>query len=120
MADITLGNLYDFNKNAMNTLKPLDTFILNRQIEDIAITMLVGDKYWMLLNKELGDYSIFHIENENINWISKEVRETILNRGKIISIDKTEDGIAFEIWIKIDEECFVYYLFGYDSAIIKC
>lgn len=120
MAEISLGTLYDFNKTAISKLKPLEAIELNKKIEDIAICFLAGDSYWMLLNKELGDYSIFFVESEQINWITKEIRETLQNRGSIISIDKTDDGMAYEIWIRIDNKDYVYYLFGYNYGIIKC
>ena len=38
----------------------------------------------------------------------------------LLSFEKTEDGIAFEIWLRINEEIFVYYLFPYNEAVLVC
>ena len=38
---------------------------------------------------------------------------------KVQLIDRTEDGVAIEIWISIDGESFVYYFFPYDAGVIE-
>ena len=117
MAEITLGTLYDFNKQAMKNEKFLDQYALERKIKD-AIDTIATKEYWMLLNNERKDYSVFKIENpENI---LDEFYETLTNRGNVVSFDKLKDG-NFEIWIRDfdTEENFVYYLFDYTFGIIK-
>lgn len=122
MAEITLGNLYDFNKSAMAQFIPLDTISFNRETEsamkEIYKKAKSGNCYWMLLNNERKDYTVFIIET--FEGSLDEFRPTLLNRGQVLSIDKQEDE-NYEIWIRDPEtkENFVYYLFDYSFGIIK-
>lgn len=124
MAEINLGTLYDFNKEAMKNEKPLDPIIFNRKVQDIAQNMFnfldnCGDQYWMLLCHERRDYTLFNIiAAVNAEPIVEELKPTLTNRGQILSI--AERG-AWEIWIRDieTEENFVYYLFQYDKGVIE-
>ena len=115
--EIDLGiTLYDVNKDLMAKENPLDPIDFNKKIKEVSET-IAKKEYWMLLCNERKDYSVFKIEN--INNITKELTETITNRGQVISIDKQEDG-NYEIWIRdnITKENFAYYLFDYSFGII--
>lgn len=122
MSEITLGNLYDFNKQAIANEPPLDMIEFNidtdNLISDIMAQAVKGHKYWMLLNNERKDYTVFILLTKE--GTLKEFRETLQNRGQVISIDKQEDN-NYEIWIREPEtqENFVYYLFDYTFGIIK-
>ena len=125
MADINLGNLYDFNKEAMKNEKPLDPIMFNTKTQKVAeeIWELMedcGDQYWMLLCHDRRDYTLFNILGAvDADPIVKELRPTLLNRGQVISIDKQPND-AWEIWIRDSEnENFVYYLFQYDNGVIE-
>lgn len=126
MAEVNLGTLYDFNKEAMKNEKPLDPIMLNVKVEEVAedIWDVVDDcglQYWMLLCHDRRDYTLFNIMGaENAELIVKELRPTLLNRGQVISIAKQPDG-AWEIWIRDIEtdENFAYYLFQYDNGVIE-
>ena len=48
------------------------------------------------------------------------LKECLMNRGEVLEIEKVEETNAFEIWLRIDDEPFCYYLFPYDEAIIEC
>ena len=122
MAEITLGNLYDFNKQAMKQEKPLDIIALNIALEklskDLYERSVQGKVYWMLLSNERKDYTVFIILTEK--GFLNELLPTLQNRGQVLSIDKQDDG-NYEIWIRDPEteENFVYYLFDYSFGIIK-
>jgi hypothetical protein len=76
----------------------------------------------MLLCRERYDFTLFNLLNKNDLSLAsgiKELKECLENRGAIISIDLTENKDAYEIWIKIDDEPFVYYLFPYDLGVIE-
>ena len=125
MAEVNLGTLYDFNKEAMKNEKPLDAIKFNLLTTDIAKIMQEeldkDNHYWMLLCNERKDYSVFNIiATEEIDPIVNDLRTTLYNRGFILSIDKEENN-AWEIWIRDVEssENFVYYLFQYDTGIIE-
>ena len=121
MADINLGNLYDFNKEAMKNENPLDPIQFNLKTNEIAIELQEREsQYWMLLCHERRDYTIFNIiACQDHKDIECELKPTLLNRGTIISIEKQPDE-NWEIWIRDSEnENFVYYLFPYDNGVIE-
>ena len=76
----------------------------------------------MLYCKELSDITIFHMyETQNPNPPALAAKECIgccTDRGEVISIEEQPDK-NFEIWIRINDEPFVYYLFPYDNAVIE-
>jgi len=122
MAEVTLGTLYDFNKQAM-----LQEPILTVAEKSIAIDQLVEEllnnisaKAYMCLNNERRDFTIFL--NTKIpkmkGHVKNDIREFIDNRGDLISIEKQENG-AYEIWIRDNDECFCYMFFDYTNAIIE-
>ena len=125
MAELNLGTLYDFNKEAMKNEKPLDPIMFNKKTQEVAKNIWeniehYSFQYWMLLCHDRRDYTLFNILNiKNTESIIKELRPTLLNRGKIISIDK-QPNEAWEIWIRDDnDENFAYYLFPYDIGVIE-
>ena len=109
--------LYDMNKQAMAQEPPLDQILFNIKMKEIADVM-AKKEYWMLLNNERKDYTVFKVNNP-ANIID-EVSITLTNRGQIISIDKQEDG-NYEIWVRDydTKENFVYYLFDYTFGVVK-
>lgn len=123
---ITLGNLYELNKQALAKSNPLTEEEINNtkpQIEEWFNWQIDG--YAILLCRERYDFTIFHLyEKANPNPPAvavSELIETLNNRGQILSIERdvTNDK-AWEIWIKIENEIFAYYLFNCDDWIIEC
>ena len=122
---ISLGTLYDMNKQLVSQVaKPLNHLELaaiQEKIEDWFNWNI--DTYAMLLCHERRDYTIFHLyekENENPPAIAaKELILCLLDRGKVLSIDENEDK-AWEIWLRINNQPYCYYLFKYDEAVIEC
>lgn len=129
--EIEMGTLYDFNKAAM-LQEPILTIeeIENKKKELENWFNWIIDGYAMLLCKERVDYTLFHLyEKQNPNppkIAADELIAALQNRGVIISIDKhnilseDEHNTSWEIWINIDNEAFVYYLFQADSMVIEC
>lgn len=118
MAEITLGNLYEFNKQAMNNEKPLDPIEFATSVKKMVEDIYKKNSYWMLLNNERRDYTVFHMLSQD--GINAEMIPTLQNRGQVLSIDKQEDG-NYEIWIRdiATQENFVYYLFDYNFGLIE-
>lgn len=120
---MTLGTLYDFNKQLMSQAKELRRIDFKDSLNEIKDFIKEKDnKYFMLLCKERSDYTVFVLfknENSDRQIFKKELSECLINRGQILSIERTKDKQAYEIWIKIDEEAFVYYLFPYDLGVIE-
>lgn len=126
MSDLSLGTLYDVNKNLVEKNEiELTEGILNSKKEIIKnFVMKTENSYFMLLCKEQSDYTIFRRYNkedeEKAMEISKIlVDECLKNRGEIRGIDITKDKGAIEIWLVINEEAYCYYFFPYDAAVIE-
>lgn len=125
--NVSLGTLYDFNKQAMLNQKALSKSEINKikpQLEEWFNWQIDG--YAMLLCRERYDFTVFHLyEKQNPNPPQVAVTELIdllKNRGKILSIEKDTDVMnnAWEIWLKINNETFAYYLFNCDDWVIQC
>ena len=124
---ISLGTLYDFNKQVILSQGHLG----KKKIESIKPDLeewfnWQTDGYAMLLCREKYDFTVFHLyEKANPNPCKIAVEELIdclKNRGKILSIEKDSNTMnnAWEIWIDIDGEAFAYYLFNCDDWVIQC
>ena len=124
MAEVSLGTLYDLNKSTMSQVKPMSKEKLDEAQKEIADWFNWGiDAYAMLLCRERYDFTVFHLyETANVNppaLAAKEAIGCLTDRGEILSIEKTNDNVAWECWVKINDEAFVYYLFPYDNAVIE-
>lgn len=119
MANVDLGmNLYDFNKQGMSQIDPLDPIAFNLATGHMVEDIVERSHYWMLLNNERKDYTVFIVLTKE--GILNEIRPTLQNRGDVLSIDKQSDN-NYEIWIRDPEtkENFVYYLFDYAFGIVE-
>ena len=120
MSEINLGTVYDINKQAMKNEKPLDPILLNKKLDKVSEWMFNGANYYMLLSNENKDYTVFDTScSRDKMSIVCNLRDCLSNRGQIIAIDKQNDG-NYEIWLRIDGEDFVYYIFDYSWGIIYC
>lgn len=127
MAELNMGTLYDANKQLMSNdqvFKPmthLEIAAAQNKIENFF--NMKCDSYGMLYCKDRSDFTIFHMyENQNPNppaIAAKECLGCCTDRGDLLSIEEQPDG-NFEIWLRIDNEPFAYYLFPYDNAVIEC
>ena len=116
---LTMGNLYDINKNLIkDNISPLtgEKLAEKRQI----ILDFLNEMYYMLLCHDRRDYTVFRISESKEECVKILIDECLKNRGEILSIEPTENKDAFEIWIKIEDEVFCYYFFPYSQAIIEC
>jgi len=134
-ANVSLGTLYDVNKNLVEMNLPSLTQEELQNKKDIIVDFIneTGNAYYMLLCNDRKDYTIFH---RSYNGTTKlfcdnegtveETLETVLideclpNRGETKSIELTENKDAIEIWISINKESYCYMFFPYDAAIIEC
>ncbi len=124
--DISIGTIYDLNKEAMKQEKRMtkaDIAAVKPQLEEWFNWTL--DTYAMLLCRERYDFTVFHLyEKQNKNpaaVAASELIDLIQNyRGVLLSIDKDEDNNAWDIWVKIRNEPYLYYLFRCDDMVIEC
>lgn len=117
--DVNSGvTLYDYNKELSKQVDtPLDPIILNQKLAEIARTFKKSS-YLMLLCHEDRNYTIFNMKEASTPLaLVDDLRETLLNRGSVVSIDKDSQG-GYEIWIRgYDDYC--YYIFDYSQAVIE-
>jgi len=123
--NVSLGTLYDFNKQIMLQQKNITKSDLETKkatLEDWFNQQL--DEYAMLLCRERYDFTVFHLYsklNPNPPKIAvSELIDLLKERGTILSIEKDNTNTAWEIWIKINNEAFLYYLFNCDDWVIQC
>ena len=121
---VSLGTLYDINKNAMKSIKELsyEERVAKRKLVEAFITD-THNHYYMLLCNDRRDFTIVTLDVTNEEKIAAAaftvVDECLVNRGKIKAIDLTEHKDAIEMWLNIDDEEFCYYFFPYDDAIVE-
>ena len=121
MSNIEMGTLYEMNRNVAAAQKELSRTELKKGLREIKYFFLENsNKYFMLLCREKYDFTLLkHKRDFSIHKIIQDLEECLSNRGQILSIDLTDAKDAFEIWIKIDNEAYVYYLFPYDIGVIE-
>lgn len=121
---VSLGTLYDINKNAMKSIKELsyEERVAKRKLVEDFITD-THNHYYMLLCNDRRDFTIVTLDSTNEEKRAAAaftvVDECLVNRGKIKAIDLTEHKDAIEMWLNIDDEEFCYYFFPYDNAIVE-
>ena len=121
----TTSDLYSLNKQIMKqNLHPMTEEGIEKKKEPLEEWFnWIIDTYAMLLCHERRDYTIFHLyEKQNPNppaVAAAELLTCLTNRGEVLSIDPTQDQ-AWEIWLKINNVPYCYYLFRYDNAVIEC
>jgi len=125
---VTLGSLYDINKNIVeNNVETLTIEELtNKKPELIEWLKTTNNRYYMMLCNELKDYTVFHLKDmadpADLNYtgiIDVLIDECLPNRGLVKAVDLTENKDAIEIWIVTDGAAHVYYMFPYDAAIVE-
>ena len=121
---VSLGTLYDINKNAMKSIKELsyEERVAKRKLVEDFITD-THNHYYMLLCNDRRDFTIVTLDVANEEKRAAAaftvVDECLVNRGKIKAIDLTKHKDAIEMWLNIDDEEFCYYFFPYDNAIVE-
>lgn len=81
-----------------------------------------GNNFYMLLFKDISYYTLF--QNVDIYYecdtLGTAVLECLDTIGEIYSIEETDNGNSFEIWIKSKEtnKIIVGYLFPYDQGVV--
>ena len=121
MSEVSLGTIYDINKNIMSKMDKLSNPALMNKLKKVEQYFNENKMYFMLLCHERRDFTLFRLtETNSPKEAASILKECLQNRGMVLEIEKVEETNAFEIWLKIDDEAFCYYLFPYDEAVIEC
>lgn len=122
MADVELGTLYEANKEAYKQLTPPTDEEIDNQLTSIGawFSSKYDDTYFMLLCRELYDFTIFRLKNSEYFEAIQEIKEVLQSRGTILEIAYSHDFHFYECWIKTDnDEVFMYAFFPCDDFVIE-
>lgn len=76
--------------------------------------------YYMLMCREIYDFTVFHFNNMNYDQGMQEIKTTLNNRGQIIDITYSQENDSYECWIKSkDGEVRMYLLFNCDFMVVE-
>ena len=125
MADINISN-YSIQKQMYMRVEPISQEKLKEQIVSIGAWFSTnpGCNYYMLMCKELSDYTVLHFNNMNYDVGSQKVQSIAESRGEILDILYNHAHNAYEIYVKREnddgeEEPFMYYLFEYFWGVVE-
>lgn len=120
MADVALGNLYELNKQVMAQLPPQDEVTMNHNWNVIGDWFGKDqDRWFMLMCKERSDFTLFHITDNQFTKGLQELKEVLEERGQILAIQYQHGEDAFEIWVKSEQEVFMFMLFTASWMIVE-
>lgn len=125
MADIGITD-YNIQKQMYMRVKPITPEQMKEQIVSIGAWFSTnpGCNYYMLMCKELSDYTVIHFNNMNYDEGSKQVQKLAESRGEVLDILYNHAHNAYEIYVKKENavgelEPFMYYLFEYNWGVIE-
>lgn len=126
--DFTTNSLYELNKQAYNTVMPLNKTDANKQLKYIYEWLKEQScDYAMLLCHERRDYTFFKYTNRSdkkyYNGTLKDLYECIYNRGKLLDVRYVQDQDAWEIWVRVKENGeyinYMYMFFNAEGFVIE-
>ena len=115
-------NLYDLNKQIISQMPALDEDGIDLALMTIAAYIKnTGNKYYMLLCKDINYYTLFNISTTITEpYACEEVLACACDLGVPKSIE-VNDNDAVEIWVQDEQgEAMVMYLFPYDMGVVEC
>lgn len=123
MGNVECGTIYGWNQQEMNLQTPLDTQTVTKTLVNVGAWFSSNMKvhYYMLLNREFNDYTIFNFLSQNFYKGVQELQETLENRGLILAVEYNHTNDYYEIWLKSNQDglSHMYLLFPCDDFIIE-
>jgi hypothetical protein len=119
-ANLGLGTLYDLNKNILLKSSVLSEKQTKDLISNLALSLGDRYQYYMLLNNETRDYTLFNFCSKATTCIEfrEDLYECLFNRGDVLAVDKKSEN-TYEIWLRVDNEVLCYYFFPYDLGVLE-
>ena len=124
MADVDMGlNVYEFNKNIMKQLPPIEDLNGVREILIQYLHETPAKQYLMMLCREKNDYTVFNFKGSRTNnQFDQDVIDCMEHRGyRIVNCEIIDCGAAIELWVKEPgqmEDADLYYIFPADEMVI--
>lgn len=116
-------NLYELNKTLYKSMPDLSfNEVQKKKMKIAGWISKTNNDYYMLLNRELADYTVFATIDNYGAPIIDELFDIIYHRGisiKSIEIDE-EEYQWIQFWIKTDNDILMYAFFPYDNGVIEC
>lgn len=113
-------SLYDLNRSIIFNLPPQDEHVIDKHFMNINSWFYKYENPWfMLMCKERSDFTMIHIKNNHYPQAVKELKEILKERGTVSSLQYFEDQDAWEIWVKNNEEAFMFMLFEASWMIVE-
>ena len=118
-----LGSLYDMNRYFYSQLPDMDEKKKEELIMNIAMwfSSKPTNKFFMMLCRELNDYTIFHFEHPNHSKGKTELEELLKSRGSVKDIYYNHDTDTYDFWLlsSLDGQIQMYKIFMCDDFIIQ-
>lgn len=114
-------SLYEINKQMYAQRPKATKLVIDTALASIGAWFSVHykDKYFILMNREKMDITIFHFNDSNFNKAKNEVRKLLESRGEIIDIQYDHPSDTYECWVKDEDEIFMYKLFNAQFMVIE-
>ena len=123
MNDLSL-NEYAFNQSMMEQMPPIDEDTLRQNLGTLSAWFgsNIDFRYFMMLNNDLHDYTVFDVGSKNYYNASVELYECLKYRGEVVAIDFNHDYDYYEVWIRhrTEEKICLYIIFPCNDFIITC
>lgn len=123
MSEVGCGTTYEWAQNDMRNKEPMAKHELRDNMANIGAWFSSNweSKYYMLLNRELSDYTIFNFKTKNYNKAVEDLYDLFAVRGPILDIDYNHDYHYFEIWTHYqgDDTPHMYILFQCPDFVIE-
>lgn len=72
----------------------------------------MNNNYYLMLCRDYNYYTVFHYEPKIIaDSFGKSVLDCLADVGKIKTLDWNEEQGAIEIWMSINDNIYMFYLF---------
>lgn len=118
---VGITSLYELNKQGYKDILPYNDVDFHQALTKIE-EWFEGKRYCMLLCKERSDYTVFNFCSDTPDYeeaAHSELKECLDNRGGCLDIkyDICLDG--FEVWMRIDKEVYMFYLFECGDFILE-
>ena len=118
-----LGSLYDMNRYFYSQMPDMDEKKKEELIMNIAMwfSSKPTNKFFMMLCRELNDYTIFHFEHPNYSKGKTELEELLKSRGQVKDIYYNHDTDTYDFWLlsSLDGQIQMYKIFMCDDFIIQ-
>ena len=90
--NIPMGTLYELNQQALKSVPAMKIQETTKAATELADYIKnSGNKYFMLLNKERSDYTIF-IYEEKAKELAEEMIGCLTDRGELLAVEKQDNG----------------------------